>query len=417
MSPKGCRRCMNCGGQEVVPFLDLGDQPNGNAFPLESEVHDEPQYSLVMGVCRTCWQVQIMEFPDPETLFDDHPYVTGLNAPVVQHFAGLARGIARRFDLGRGDLMVDIGCNDGTLLSQFDALGVSGVGVEPGGRVNRLARAAGHVAFRAYWGQETGAALGALGLRPKIITATAVFYHVPDLHDFIRGLLEVMTEETVFVVQAVNMLDLLLERSFDHFYHEHSCIHSVMTLKTLFERHGLILFDVETSPIHGGSIVAYVSRADAGREVAPTVAAQIERERVHGLDKLDTYHRFGEEVTANAAAMRILLADLRQRGETVLGLGAPVKGSTLLNFSKIGPDLLPMITEVNPYKIGRLSPGTHIPIVGEDEIEEEPDYYLVLAWNYLDHFIERKRAFLEAGGKLIVPVPSPRVISAEDIGG
>lgn len=411
------RTCMNCGKPGVVPFLDLGEQPNGNAFPTAAEVDSEPRYALTMGVCRSCWQVQIMEFPDPAALFDDHPYVTGLNTPVVQHFAGLARGIVQRFDLSTGDLVVDIGCNDGTLLSQFRELGLSGIGVEPGGRVNRLAREAGHVAFRTYWGEATGAALGALGLRPKVITATAVFYHVPDLHDFIRGLLNVMTEETVFVVQAVSLLDLLLERSFDHFYHEHSCIHSVMALQVLFERHGLSLFDVEISPVHGGSLVAYVARSDAGRAVAPTVAAQIARERAHGLDREETFHRFGEEVTANAAAMRGLLADVKGRGETVLGLGAPVKGSTLLNFCQIGPELLPAITEVNPYKIGRLSPGTHIPIIGEDEVDEEPDYYLVLAWNYLDHFIQRKRAYLEAGGKMIVPVPSPRIISAGDIGG
>ena len=379
MTSEGGRICMNCGGRDVVPFLDLGDQPNGNAFPTATETGDEPRYSLVMGVCQNCWQVQIMEFPDQQTLFDDHPYVSGLNAPVVQHFAGLARGIVQRFGLGAGDLVMDIGCNDGSLLSQFRQLGVAGLGIEPSVRVNHLARKAGHVAFRTYWDETAGAALGELGLHPKVITATAVFYHLPDLHGFIRGLLKVMTKETVFVVQAVNLLDLLQERSFDHFYHEHSCIHSVMALDALFARNGLTLFDVETSPIHGGSIVAYAALADAGREIAPTVQAQIKRELAHGLDAIETYQRFGAEVEANAQAMHTLLSDLKRDGAKVWGLGAPVKGSTLLNFAGIGPDLLPVITEVNPYKINRLSPGTHIPIVDEAEVTEEPDYYLVLA--------------------------------------
>lgn len=406
---------MNCGKYGVVPFLDLGDQPNGNAFLTEDEIPDEPHYALTMGVCESCWQVQIMEFPDQRVLFDDHPYISGLNAPVVEHFAKLAKTIVDRFDLAAGDVVMDIGCNDGSLLSQFRKLGITGLGIEPGARVNRMARENGHLALRTYWNDATGAALAPLGLRPKVITATAVFYHVPDLHDFISGLRNVMDNETVFVAQAVSLLDIFTGGGFDHFYHEHSCIHSVMALKSLFERNGMTLFDVELSPIHGGSLIAYACLKEAGRAVSPSVDAEIEREKEHGLDKIETYHRFSEEVIANTTAMRDLLIILKNEGATVYGLGAPLKSSTFLNFAKIGPDLLPVLTEVNSFKIGRLAPGTHIPIVDEKTLPAEPGYYLILAWNFLGYFIEKQQSFMDAGGRLIVPVPKPKIISAADV--
>ncbi|MGX1198533.1 class I SAM-dependent methyltransferase [Parvibaculum sp. MBR-TMA-1.3b-4.2] len=409
--------CMNCGGGGLHSLIDLGLQPSGNHFISEADIPTEPVFPLEMLICSDCWQVQISEFPPQEMLFSDHPYVTGVNVPVVEHFRRMAADAVERLKLRPGDLVMDIGCNDGTLLGMFAAQGMTTMGIDPGKRVTDLARADGHVVGRCFFNRKTGEALETLGIRPKLITATAVFYHVPDLHDFIDGLDAVMDEETVFLVQGVNLLDLIENLEFDHFYHEHSCIHAIAPLEKLFAAHGMRLLDVEFCPIHGGSFVAYVGRDTHSMPTSPNVAAAIRREYDAGLSTLERYERFARDVRSNMDELKNLLERLKAEGKSVYGLGAPLKGSTLLNYCDIGPDLVPCLTEVNEFKIGKLAPGVHIPVVDERTLGEVPDYYLVLSWNFADYFIRKYADYLRAGGKFIIPVPRTRIVGAEALDG
>jgi SAM-dependent methyltransferase len=401
---------MNCGGPKLYQFFDLGLQPNGNNFLYASEVDKEPWFPLSMLVCEDCWQVQISEFPSPEFMFSNHPYITGVNAPVVQHFATLAPHVASKLGLKRNDLVIDIGCNDGSLLQCFANESMRTLGVDPGIRTGELAREKGITVFRQFWTHRTGKSLQQLGVQPNVLTATAVFYHVPDLHDFLEGLIEVMGAETCFVVQGVNLRDLIERNEFDHFYHEHSCIHSVAPLVQLFSKHGLRLQDIEMSPIHGGSFILYVVRNESRRPTTAAVADALAADRGAGLNRRDTYDAFAARVRRNMNALVELLRKLRAEGKTVYALGAPVKGSTLLNFCNIGPDLVPLATELNQFKIGRVTPGTHIPVVDETTLDAAPDYYLVLAWNFADYLRKKYDEYLKRGGRFIVPVPELQVL-------
>jgi SAM-dependent methyltransferase len=416
MSPLNAARrttCMNCGRTGLHRVLDLGLQPNGNHFIAPEQIPAEPKFPLEMLVCDSCWQVQLAEGLPPTFMFDDHPYVSGANATSVEQFRQFAERAIAFAGLKRGDLMIDIGCNDGTLLSAFAANGISVFGIDPGKRVVELARAKGYVVARAYFNEETGAALRKLGIVPSLITATAVFYHVPDLHDFIRGLKCIMNEDAVFMIQGVNLKDLIEKKEFDHFYHEHTCIHSISALEQLFKAHEMRLLDVEFYPLHGGSFLAFVGRNESRFETSPRVRKAIDSEKSAGLMSLDRYQRFAAEVRQNMDALKNLLKKLKQEGRTVYGLGAPLKGSTLLNFCGIGPDLVSCLTEVNEFKIGLLSPGTHIPVVDERKLDRQPDYYLVLSWNMADYLIEKYAAYLKNGGRFIVPVPSLHIVEAD----
>lgn len=406
---------MNCAGSGLHRVIDLGLQPNGNQFVTADEVASEVKFPLEMLVCDRCWEVQIAEFPPASVLFDDHPYITGVNTPVVEHFRRLAPQAVAFAGLKRGDLVLDIGCNDGTLLSAFAEQGMCVFGIDPGKRVGELARSKGHVVGRAYFNKETGTALRSLGLVPRLITATAVFYHVPDLHDFLDGIDAVMDDDTVFLVQGVNLKHLIENLQFDHFYHEHSCIHSIGALDHLFKSHGMRLLDVEFYPIHGGSFVVYVGREGHPAKTSARVTEAIASERDAGLMTLERYQRFADDVRRNMEDLRALLVKLKAEGRTVFGLGAPVKGSTLLNFCNIGPDLVSCLTEVNSFKIGRLSPGAHIPVVDEAALKQQPDYYLVLSWNFADYLIEKYKDYLKAGGHFIIPVPSLRIVGGEAV--
>jgi hypothetical protein len=401
---------MNCGSGMMKRFIDLGDQPNGNHFPSESEKDRELKFPFAMCVCTDCWQVQLEEFPSMEFMFSNHPYITGVNMPVVNHFKTMVERTVFRYGLEPNSLVIDIGANDGTLLTKFRDKGMRVLGVDPGARTGKLCRANGITVCETFWNSQTAAALKLLNVKPDLITATAVFYHIPDLHDFIEGLRIVMDERTVFLTQCVYMKDVLEKYEFDHFYHEHTMMHSIAPLKRAFERHGMRLLHVDYYDVHGGSFVLTVALEHSPHETSPKVAHAIESEEQFGMNKLETFSKFTKKVEQNREDLLTLLRDLKNQKKRVYALGAPLKGSTLLNYCGIGPDLVELATEVNQFKIGKLTPGTHIPIVEESSIVNQPDYYLLLSWNFLDFFRSKYSSYLKAGGKFIVPHPDVRVI-------
>lgn len=409
------KHCMNCDSQNLIEFIDLGIQPNGNNFPTLETKDKENLFPISMMVCQNCWQVQIAEFPPQEFLFTDHPYITGVNVPIVQHFEYLAKTIINHIKLKPNSLVLDIGCNDGTFLKQFEDQGMRIIGIDPGMRTGELARDNGVTVGRSFWNLDTGKAMRQMGLFPDLITATAVFYHLPDLHDFIEGLKQVMHEESVFVVQCVNLKDLIEKNQFDHFYHEHSCIHAIAPLKKLFESHNMRLLDVEFIDIHGGSFVLYTALESHPIPTQKSINQAIQAEMEAGLNDIFTYQNFAQRCRKNADELVTLLTQIKQEGKRVFALGAPVKGNTLLNYCQLEPGLIECATEVNRFKINRLTPGTHIPIVDEKNMDDLPDYYLILSWNFLDYLIGKYKKYLLDGGKFIVPVPNVRILSFDSI--
>jgi len=405
--------CMNCGATTLKQFLDLGEQPNGNHFPMPEEADSELKFPFAMDVCTTCWQVQIEEFPSAEFMFSNHPYITGVNMPVVDHFKIMADRTITRYELEPNSLVMDIGANDGTLLNIFRQRGMRVLGVDPGHRTGKLCRRNGVTVCETFWNRQTAQAIQQLNLQPDLITATAVFYHVPDIHDFVEGLRMVMGERTIFLTQCVYLKDVLEKYQFDHFYHEHIMLHAVTPLKRLFEQHGMRILDVDFYDVHGGSFVLYVGLQNNPWPSMSTVERVLKAEHAAGLDQWETYQRFARGVEQNRTDLLALLRSLKEQGKTIYALGAPLKGSTLLNYCQIGPDLVTLATEVNEFKIDRLTPGTHIPIVDERKLLKQPDYYLLLSWNFLPFFKRKYKKFLEQGGGFIIPHPVPQIIRAD----
>jgi SAM-dependent methyltransferase len=340
---------MNCGSASLKRFIDLGDQPNGNHFPAVSEKDRELLFPFAMCVCTDCWQVQLEESPSMEFMFSNHPYITGVNMPVVNHFTSMVERTIFRYGLEANSLVVDIGANDGTLLTKFREKGMRVLGVDPGARTGRLCRSNGITVCETFWNSETAAALKQLNVKPDLITATAVFYHIPDLHDFIKGLRMVMDERTVFLTQCVYMKDVLEKYEFDHFYHEHTMMHSIAPLKRAFEQHAMRLLHVDYYDVHGGSFVLTVGLENSVHETSPTVAQAIDAEERFGMNNFDTFQSFTKKVEKNREDLLALLRNLKQQNKTVYALGAPLKGSTLLNNGVIFTDLVVLATELNQF--------------------------------------------------------------------
>jgi hypothetical protein len=405
--------CMNCRSSNLERFFDLGIQPNGNFFPTHAELDSEPTFPLAMAVCQDCWQVQIEEFPPVELMFSNHPYITGVNMPVISHFKHLVEITINKYKFAKNSLVIDIGANDGTLLLEFRDRGMRILGIDPGKRTGKLSKKNGVTVCETFWNVESARALKQLNIKPDLITAIAVFYHVEDIHSFVKGLGELMGEDTIFLAQCIYLKEIIEKVQFDHFYHEHIMIHALAPLERLFAQYGLRMLDVDFYPIHGGSFALYVGREESKYETKSKVFEAIAIEKDVGLQDLHTYVNFKKRVEKNRDDLLSLLKKTVGEGNKIFALGAPLKGSTLLNYYDIGTDLIECATEVNRFKIGRFIPGVHIPIVFEGSIETQPDYYLVLSWNFIDFFIEKYADYLNAGGKFIVPHPVVRVIGKE----
>jgi novobiocin biosynthesis protein NovU/D-mycarose 3-C-methyltransferase len=391
--------CESCGAG-LEQFLDLGDSPLADAFPADPKA-PEARYPLALGVCPSCWLVQLLDVVPDHLLFGGDYGFHSSSSPSLRdyhtRYAGrlLAdhRGLAER-------LTVEVGCNDGDLLSRFEVAGCRTLGVDPAGNVADEARRRGlGVIGEAFTADLAGRVVEAEG-RAGLVIANHVMAHVPDLDDFAAGLAVLLAPDGVLSVEVQYLPDLLLGNQFDHVYHEHRRYLSVDAVAELFARHGLYARSVRRVEAQGGSIRVLAGHGmDRG-------AADPARRQESWLRDIAAYASVQGRVEMVRARLLDLLDDQRRAGRKVYGYAASAKSTTLLNFCGIGPSRLDCVVDTTPHKIGRFTPGTHIPIVAPGQ-RRDPDTYLLLAWNYLPGVLRRERAFLDAGGRFVVPIPVP----------
>ncbi|HER27202.1 MAG TPA: methyltransferase domain-containing protein [Rhodospirillales bacterium] len=404
-------KCIVCGGSRVEAFLDLGNTSLANKFIAGEDLgKPEPYYDLNVGFCPGCHHVQLTETVPPTAMFDDYLYISSLSDTLVDHLRGLAATVTERMGLKGDDLAIDIGCNDGTLLTGFRDKGVKTLGVDPAQNLAALAAEKGIATHVGYFGEETAKILRAAHGPAEAITATNVFPHIPDLADFVKGLDIMLEDGGVFVLEAHYLQDLLDHGAYDTVYHEHCSYWALGPMQRLFAAHGMEIFDVERLPIHHGQLRAWVQRKGA-RPLSERVADLSEAERANGLDKLETFVAFAEHVRKSREELNAAIDKFRADGKTIVGYGAPAKGNTLLTFLGVGPDKIAYIADKSPLKQGRYTPGTHIPVVDPARLlEEQPDYVLLLAWNFAEEIMAQQNEYRVRGGKFIIPVPNVKIV-------
>lgn len=401
--------CRACDGQNLFLYLPLGDHPPANAF-LRPEHLERPEarYPLDTHVCLDCALIQV---PDrlPADFFEDYVYVPSASDTMRRHFGELASRIADRLVTGPGQRVVDIGCNDGLLLKACGDLGLPTLGVDPAANIAAMARAAGVDVFGEYFTAESALRIVERYGQAQVVVTTNTFNHIDDLHGFMLGVATLLAPTGTFVIEVPQALSCIEDNEFDTVYHEHLSVFSVASVVALGRRVGLRVVDVETLPVHGGSMRLLLRRDGPA---SPRVAAWLRREREAGLFARETYVVHAERVRRIRADLVTLLQELKAQGKRVAGYGAPAKGSTLLNYCGIGPDLLDFLADRNALKQGRFSPGTRIPVVAPDAIgERQPDYLLILAWNFGDEIMTQQADFRARGGRFIVPIPQPHVVA------
>jgi SAM-dependent methyltransferase len=404
--------CRFCGTALTVTFCDLGLSPLSNAFVKPDEANrGEIFYPLHARTCTNCFLVQLDEFEKPDHIFEDYVYFSSYSESWLEHARRYTEQMVDTLGLGKDSLVVEVASNDGYLLQYFQRVGIPVLGVEPARNVAEVAHVRGVRTVSEFFGRETASRLAEEFGRADLIVANNVIAHVPDLNDFVSGFEPLLKENAVLTVEFPHLLRLIEERQFDTIYHEHFSYFSFGTLERVFMRHGLSVYDVEQLTTHGGSLRIFASPAAARRRPSERVAAMLDLERTAGLDRIETYAAFSAGAERSKRALLTFLINLKERGQTIVGYGAPAKGNTLLNYCGIRADLLPYTVDRSPHKQGLLLPGTRIPVHSPERISEtRPDYVLILPWNLRNEICEQMAAIREWGGRFVVFIPEITVI-------
>jgi len=406
-------RCRFCHSPLREPLVDLGLVPLANSYLEEADLdREEPRFPLKPWICESCWLVQLPEWESPAAIFTDYAYFSSYAESWLDHARRYCAEAVERFHLGPRSLVIEVASNDGYLLQYLRRDGIRVLGIEPAANVAEVAEERGIPTVREFFGVELARRLVAEGRRADLLVANNVFAHVPDVNDFTAGVALLLAADGVATFEFPHLLRLIEETLFDTIYHEHYSYYSVETARAIFAAHGLELFHVEELETHGGSVRVFVRHRRERPEPSPQLHEILARERSHGLRDLPTYRLFADRVAGLRRELREFLVSARERGETVLGYGAPAKGNTLLCYCEVTPELLPFTVDRSPHKQGRYLPGSRIPIRHPDELlAASPDWVLVLPWNLRDEIVAQMAAVRERGGRFLVAVPTLREVA------
>jgi SAM-dependent methyltransferase len=393
-------------------FVDLGMSPLCQTHISPQQLHEmEPFYPLHCYVCERCFLVQLQEFVSPREIFAEYAYFSSYSTSWVEHARRYADLAIDRFRLGPQHKVMELASNDGYLLQHFVARGVPVLGIEPALNVAEVATERGVPTLTRFFDAALADELVGQGRQADLVVANNVLAHVPDLNSFVAGITRLLKPGGVVTVEFPHLARLMEGNQFDTIYHEHYSYFSFGTARRIFARHGLTLFDVEELPTHGGSLRIWGRRADAADgAVSERVTELASRELAAGLETPAPYAGFGERVVETKRKLLEFLIAARRDGATIAGYGAPGKGNTLLNYCGIRTDFLDYTVDRNPYKHGRFTPGTHIPIHPPERLADtRPDYILILPWNLKDEIIEQLAYTREWGARFVVPIPEVTV--------
>ena len=409
-----CQRrttCRLCSGSNLSEVLSLAPTPPANAFVSKDKLSQEQQtFPLDIFFCEDCHHVQLLDVVDPAVLFENYVYVSGTSPVFVKHFDDYASFIGNTYKPEPGSLVFDIGSNDGTLLKAFNKSGHRVLGVDPAKDIAAQASAQGIETINGFFSPAMADDIRARQGVASVITANNVFAHIDDLGGVVDGVESLLAEDGFFVFEVSYLVDVFEDTLFDTIYHEHLAYHTVGPLVAFMQAHGMELIGAERVSSHGGSLRVVAQRAGGARAVASSVGELVELEKNMGLDKAETYRDFGSRIDVLKAELFSLLMAKKAEGRTIAAFGAPAKATTLMYHFGIGPDVIDFIVDDSPLKQGLYSPGMHIPVVPSSAIyDKKPDDIVILAWNFADPIMEKHKAFLESGGRFIVPLPHVQV--------
>jgi SAM-dependent methyltransferase len=412
-------KCRHCNQPMLLQFLDLGSAPPSNAYLNEVTLRaPESWYPLRVLVCTCCWLVQTEDHAAREAMFtQDYAYFSSFSNSWLEHAQAYVLAMQRRLGLNGHSCVVEVAANDGYLLQYVKEAGIPCYGIEPTASTAAAARVKGIEVVERFFGVALADELAAAGRKADLIAANNVLAHVPDINDFVAGFRRLLKPHGVVTFEFPHLLRMVLENQFDTAYHEHYSYLSLMAVQRILAVNGLIVFDIEELPTHGGSLRVFAQRYDTGIHVqSQNVADLLKVEVLAGMTKIDFYQAFQQRAEKVKDDLLLFLLNAKIRGMKVGAYGAAAKGNTLLNFAGIRSDLMPYVVDKNPAKQFKRMPGSRIPIVDEAYLKaDRPDYILILPWNLREEVIAQLAYVKEWGGQFVTAVPAINVSKAHTL--
>ncbi len=404
--------CIFCKSADVEKFLDLGFIPIVDRF-LDARELNEPEilYPLNVCLCKNCGLSQLGYKVPPTKLFNEnYAYESSTTKTRKQNYDQLAEYICDKFEIPKESLIVDIGSNVGILLESFNKRGMKIVGVDASSNIVKIANSKGIPTISGFFDKNIVEKIVSEGQKASVVTGTNVFAHIQDYESFMDALTELLEKNGIFVFHVPHFLQLIRNLEYDTVYHEHVSYFGLKPLKKFFERFDMEIFDVSETDLDGGSIRCFVCRRGQ-KTISPKINKLVDEEEKEGIYSIERLRKFATETSQQKSKLLSLLYSIKKNNQRIVGIGAPAKGITLLNYCKIDNFFLDYVTEITSLKIGKFTPGTHIQ-VKQDEVlmKDMPDYALILAWNFSKEIMKNLDEYRKSGGKFIIPIPKPQIV-------
>ena len=401
-----CRFC-----QTVLKeiFIDLFNSPASNSF-LTVEQLNEPElfYPLKVYTCHECFLVQVDEYKKSDTIFDSsYVYFSSYSSSWLEHARDYVEKMTKRFSLNDKSQVVEVASNDGYLLQYFVKKSIPVLGIEPTSNTAEVAKTKGIESVIDFFGVRLAKDLTGQDKKADLLLGNNVLAHVPDIVDFTKGLKILLNKEGVVTMEFPHLVQLIENNQFDTIYHEHFSYLSFTTVKKIFEAAGLVMFDVEEIPTHGGSLRIYAKhQEDNSKGISANVATLLEKENQKGITAINYYRGFQQQALKVKLSVLDFLGDQKRGGKKVAAYGAAAKGNTLLNYCGVKTDLIDFVVDANPHKQNKFLPGSHIPVVNEQYLKEQkPDFVIIFPWNIKEEVKAQLSYIKEWDGKFVIAIP------------
>ena len=408
--------CRLCNSPDLAQGIELQPTPPANAFlAVEMLEKEEYRYPLRLCVCMSCHHAQLIDIVDPEVLFGDYRYMSGISPVFVKHLSILATELIGSSSKS-APFVVEIGSNDGTLIDFFKKCGASVLGVEPSERLANYAIENGRPTINTFFGSKCATSIVEKFGLADIVCANNVLAHIDDLQDVFSGVKLLLDDDGIFVFEVAYLVDLVERGLFDTIYHEHLSYHSVTPMQRFVETFGLRLFAAKRINTQGGSIRFYIEHETGTRPIDGSVEELVSLETQLGLDGLQPYDELAGRISSAGSALRERIDHYRNNNKRIAGFGAPAKLTTLLHEFRISGDSIAFVAEDNEFKVGLFTPGLHVPIHGPESLyEQDIDIVVVFAWNFAASIIERHRTLTDRGVVFVIPLPNLIEVNRDNV--